>query len=142
MASNVAASNEFLRIPFTISEEQTISIELIKNNSTQSLDITLTSTGVNAELVTEQVRSFELHQNYPNPFNPSTNINFSLPESQQVSLKIYDISGREIATLIDGFKSIGEHSVSFDASNLSSGVYIYQLKAGNRVDTKRMLLIK
>lgn len=87
-------------------------------------------------------KSFQLSQNYPNPFNPSTNINFSIPEGQHISLKVFDISGREVATIVDGVRGVGEHSIQFDASNLSSGVYIYQLRAGDRIETKRMLLLK
>ena len=85
---------------------------------------------------------FALSQNYPNPFNPSTNINFSLPVASSVSLKVYNLLGQEVATLVDQRMGSGAHAVSFDASRLSSGVYIYRLQAGNKVQTKKMLLVK
>jgi len=86
--------------------------------------------------------SFSLSQNYPNPFNPSTIINFQLAESSEVVLKVYDMLGREVATLLNERRNPGSHQVVFDASNLSSGVYIYRLEAGNNLETKKMMLIK
>jgi len=88
------------------------------------------------------VDRFELNQNYPNPFNPSTNISFSLPKRSFVSLKVFDVLGREVATLVDGEKSAGVHTVSWDASRLSSGVFIYRLKVGDFNDVKKMLFMK
>lgn len=86
---------------------------------------------------------FSLHQNYPNPFNPSTVISYQLPMNSVVSLKVFDMLGREVATLIDGERiSGGSHSVTFDAGNLASGMYIYRLQAGNQVFTKKLMLIK
>jgi len=86
---------------------------------------------------------FELLQNYPNPFNPSTNISFSIPTASEVSLKVYDLLGREVATLINNERmQAGLQSVTFDAGHLSSGVYIYQLTSGQNTSTKKMLLIK
>lgn len=83
-----------------------------------------------------------LSQNYPNPFNPSTNINFTLPLSSEVSIKVYDLTGREVATVIDKRMTSGMHSVSFDASSLTSGVYFYKLVTTGFSETKQMLLIK
>lgn len=85
---------------------------------------------------------FILMQNYPNPFNAQTNIRFVLTESQIVQLSIYDILGREVQTLLDEYRQTGIHTVTFDASSLFSGVYFYQLQAGNEVDTKKMVLLK
>jgi hypothetical protein len=87
---------------------------------------------------------FSLEQNYPNPFNPSTSIKFALPKSAAITLKVYDISGKEAAILINNkFYSIGVFSYDFDASNLSSGVYFYSLFIDNSLfDTKKMILIK
>lgn len=85
---------------------------------------------------------FKLHQNYPNPFNPSTTINYSLPEASYVTLKIYDIIGNEVAVLINEDKNAGNHSVIFDASKFTSGIYIYQIKAGRFSDSKKLILIK
>ncbi len=84
----------------------------------------------------------KLFQNYPNPFNPSTNIEFNIPEATQVSLTIFNSIGQQVATLVDSQLSPGNYSLLWDASNASSGVYYYQLKAGNITTTKQMLLIK
>jgi len=86
--------------------------------------------------------SYKLFQNYPNPFNPTTTIRYRLPASSHVSLKVYDILGREVETLVDRRVSAGDHQIRFDASHLASGIYIYRLKAGNFVQTQRMTLIK
>ncbi len=86
--------------------------------------------------------NFDLGQNYPNPFNPSTVINWQLPVSGHVSLKIYDILGREIATLVDEFKVAGYYKINFDGSSLASGIYLYRLKTNDNVTTKKMILLK
>ena len=85
---------------------------------------------------------FSLSQNYPNPFNPSTSIQYAVSHRQFVSLKIYDVLGKEIATLVNEEKSAGNYEVNFNASSLSSGVYFYTLRAGSFVQTKKMILIK
>lgn len=85
---------------------------------------------------------YSLAQNYPNPFNPTTNIKFGLPVSGNVKLVVFDILGREVATLVNEFKSAGEYVADFDASAFSSGVYFYRLESGSFVETKRMLLVK
>jgi hypothetical protein len=84
----------------------------------------------------------ELLQNYPNPFNPATTINFNLAKDAKVSLVVYDVMGREVANLVNGEMSKGSHKVNFDASRLVSGVYYYNLKAGDLNQTKKMMLIK
>lgn len=86
--------------------------------------------------------NFSLFQNYPNPFNPSTKINYSLAGLSKVSLKVYDILGREVVTLVSEEKSAGRYEVNFNASSLASGVYFYQLKAGDFVQSKKMILVK
>ena len=88
------------------------------------------------------ISEFALDQNYPNPFNPSTKINYSIKEKSNVELKIFDLLGSEIATLVNEEKSPGNYEVSFDASFLSSGVYLYTIKAGSFVQTRKMLLMK
>ncbi len=85
---------------------------------------------------------YVLEQNYPNPFNPTTNIKFALPEVSQVQVVVYDLLGKEVATLVNENLDAGLHSVSFDASELTSGVYIYTLKANNFTQVKRMMLLK
>jgi photosystem II stability/assembly factor-like uncharacterized protein len=87
-------------------------------------------------------KKFALQQNYPNPFNPSTTISFTIPNAAVVSLKVYDVLGREVATLINGRLAAGTHESIFNASKLSSGVYFYKLQAGDFVQTKKMLLVK
>lgn len=85
---------------------------------------------------------FELSQNYPNPFNPSTTIHFALPIDSHVTLKVYDMLGRVVASLVDGFESAGYHEVSFDGTKLSSGIYVYELTANNFVSVKKMVMLK
>jgi len=86
--------------------------------------------------------NFALNQNYPNPFNPSTNINFSVPKSGFVRLTVYDITGREVITLVNEQLSSGTYKVDWNASNQPSGVYIYRLVAGDYSDVKKMILLK
>lgn len=88
------------------------------------------------------VNSFELSQNYPNPFNPSTSIKYSVAERSNVTLKVFDMLGREVSTLINTTKDAGSYEVSFDASNLASGLYVYTLSAGNFTSSKKMMLMK
>jgi len=94
--------------------------------------------------------AFSLEQNYPNPFNPSTKIRFTIPsviasaakQSQFVSLKVYDVLGNEVTTLVNEDKPAGNYEVNFDARGLTSGIYFYKLSAGSFSQTKKMLLIK
>ncbi|HMQ70779.1 MAG TPA: T9SS type A sorting domain-containing protein, partial [Ignavibacteria bacterium] len=86
--------------------------------------------------------AYALSQNYPNPFNPSTTINFDLPTDGNVSLKLYDMSGKEVATLVNEVRAAGYYSVNFNASQLTSGVYFYSISADNFTATKKMLLVK
>ncbi len=90
----------------------------------------------------EVASRFDLRQNYPNPFNPTTTIQFVLPESAQATLRVYDVIGREVATLVDENLSAGTHKVTFDAASLSSGIYLYRLEAGSFRQTKKMILAK
>jgi hypothetical protein len=86
--------------------------------------------------------SFSLEQNYPNPFNPATNIAFTLPAKSFVSLKIFDVIGREIATVVSEELSSGPHAYTWNAGALGSGVYFYRLQAGSFIETKKLILIK
>jgi hypothetical protein len=92
--------------------------------------------------VTTQPNEFQLYQNYPNPFNPSTNIEYSISEPGVVSLKIYDILGNIISTLVNDYKTEGKYSVVFDANKLTSGIYFYRLTSGSNYDVRKMLLIR
>ncbi len=88
------------------------------------------------------VAEYSLQQNYPNPFNPTTVINYQIPKDGLVTLKVYDVLGREVATLINEHQQAGRYNINFDASNLPSGVYIYQIRAGDYNQSRKMLLIK
>ncbi len=90
----------------------------------------------------EVARNFKLEPNYPNPFNPSTQISYSIPKGEHVSLKVFDILGREVATLVDGFQKAGPHRVTFDAGHLSSGIYLYRLESATHTQTRKMMLMK
>jgi hypothetical protein len=85
---------------------------------------------------------FKLYQNYPNPFNPSTTIRYQIPEDGMVTLKVYDILGSEIKTLVNDFKTKGCYEVAFDASNFASGLYIYEIQSGDYKASKKMTLLK
>ena len=85
---------------------------------------------------------YSLSQNYPNPFNPVTKINYSIPKSSLTKLRVYDLLGREVATLVNDMKQPGMYSVDFDGTNFSSGVYFYKLEAGTFTEVKRMIMIK
>jgi len=89
-----------------------------------------------------RVFTYKLAQNFPNPFNPSTVINYEIPEETKVTLKIYDVLGTEVASLVDENKPAGSYEIKFEGKGLSSGFYIYTLRAGNFVQSKKMLLLK
>jgi photosystem II stability/assembly factor-like uncharacterized protein len=109
--------------------------------SMYKLDLNLL-TGINADKTSNIVNNFELEQNYPNPFNPTTNIRFRISKGAYITLKVYDILGNEVATLIDEKKSAGEYETEFAGYGLASGVYFYRLQSGNFIRTMKMLLIK
>ena len=110
---------------------------LLKMNVTYSV-----ITNVEEQLFAGVPEKFNLSQNYPNPFNPSTEIKYDLTKSGNVSMKIYNQAGKEVYTLINGFKNAGSYSVKFDASSFSSGVYYYTLEAAGNISTKKMVLVK
>jgi hypothetical protein len=98
-----------------------------------------TSSNIETNLIPER---FSLDQNYPNPFNPSTKISWQSPVSGHQTLKVFDVLGNEVATLVDEYKEAGKYEATFDASKLSSGIYFYKLQSGNFVETKKMILMK
>ena len=113
------------------------------NGASFSLDL-VKSTAIVTEIQneTETPTEFKLSQNYPNPFNPSTNIDYSIPKSGFVSLKIYDMLAKEVAKIVNENKDAGNYTVTFNASKLSSGIYYYRIQSGNFTDIKSMVLIK
>ena len=125
--------NEQIKILIDLDNDGTIN---------DSLYILNQITKVDNESNSGMPENYELLQNYPNPFNPITKIRFSLKEQTQVSLRIYDILGREVAVLVNSIKSAGKYEHEFDAANLTSGIYFYTLKVGEFIQTKRMVLLK
>jgi hypothetical protein len=101
-------------------------------------NVTNSTIVVNSETPSE----YKLYDNYPNPFNPATKIKFELKDTKLVTLKVYDITGKLIETLVNQKLQAGEYNVDFDGRNLSSGLYIYRIEAGDFKDTKKMMLIK
>jgi len=118
----------------------------------KSYDYQLRETGFDGQVTTLQTltltirfnvaREYELAQNYPNPFNPVTMIRYQIPTAETVSLKVYDVLGKEVATLVSGRQEAGNYAVPFNASGLSSGMYFYRLQAGGFVETRKMMLVK
>jgi len=98
--------------------------------------------GVNDEAFSNRINSYNLVQNYPNPFNPTTTISYQLLKDGLVTIKVYDILGNEVKTLVNEQKEKGKHTTQFDAGSLASGMYLYQIRANDFVETKKMLLIK
>jgi hypothetical protein len=99
------------------------------------------ATGI--EVVSYEVpEHITLGANYPNPFNPTTTFSYSIDRLQQVTIRVYDVLGRVVATLVDGVQPAATYEMTFDASNLSSGVYFYRLETQNKVLSKQMMLIK
>jgi len=107
-----------------------------------SFDFTATATLTSVEEEKTNVDNYYLDQNYPNPFNPSTEINFGMKKAGAVEISVYNILGNKVATLFNGFKSAGKHSVVFNAANLCSGVYFFKIAAEGFVQTRKMILEK
>jgi hypothetical protein len=100
------------------------------------------SSTTDADEIPGLITDYSLSNNYPNPFNPSTLIEYQLPKEGFVSLRVYDIAGREVASLVNQHQVPGEYSVNFIANNLASGLYFYHLKANNYSSTRKMMLLK
>jgi poly-gamma-glutamate capsule biosynthesis protein CapA/YwtB (metallophosphatase superfamily) len=134
--SNISYPNDYYWIQFKTSEP--VLNAKVNYTETNFSDI-VTS-------LSEEVRfvpnDFVLHQNFPNPFNPSTKIKYSVPHSSQVVIKVFDVLGNEIETLVNEEKPVGTYELTWNAANLPSGVYFYQLRAGSFVQTKKMILMK
>jgi murein tripeptide amidase MpaA len=122
---------------------QTVNNITVKKDSASILNIQLDPklSAVNSAPSSTPAQ-YSLSQNYPNPFNPSTTINYQIPQSGKVSLIVYDILGREVASLVNGFKSAGSYTITFNSSSLPSGIYFYQLKVNDFLFLKKMILLK
>ena len=121
------------------------SITIARENVGFAMDAYLSNFGqfpVSVENDDFVINNFSLYQNYPNPFNPSTVIKYQIPDAGYVTLKVYDILGREVARIVDEFKNAGSYETEFNASGLSSGIYFYSLNAGIYYETKKMILTK
>jgi len=103
-----------------------------------TLNLFITSVNEQPALITD----YKLNQNYPNPFNPSTVISYQLPEDNNVTLKVFNLLGAEVATLVSGKQTSGVHKITFNAANLASGIYFYKLQAGNYTSVKKLMLLK
>ena len=122
---------------------KTVSNITVANYAPSLLNVQLDSKLSSAESGSNSaVSNYSLSQNYPNPFNPSTTINYQLPQSGNVSLIVYDLLGREVASLIKEFKSAGSYAITFNSSVLPSGIYLYRLSINNFTSLKKMILIK
>ena len=120
-----------------------ICADVITINGTLTGNGTFCNAPVAVEIDTILVpNKFELSQNYPNPFNPSTVIRYHLPLVSHVSLKVFDVLGNEIVSLVNEEKPAGSYEAEFNASQLSSGIYLYKIRAGSFVETKKMILMK
>ena len=112
-------------------EADTLFIGLVNRLTTESL-----------YLKKSKLNKYILYQNYPNPFNPNTKIIYSIPNTNLITLKVYDVLGREVATLLNEVKPAGNYEIIFDGSSLSSGIYFYRMQAGNYIKTRKMILLK
>ena len=144
VASSEDITGRFLTVPITqYSGGDELGITYYINNvrTQYKVDMTEAMTDIEEEL-SVLPQQYELLQNYPNPFNPSTQIRYALPAASQVRLEVYNSVGQKVMVLVDGQQSAGYHQVSFNASGLSSGVYLYKLSTPGFSQTKKMLLIK
>lgn len=117
-------------------------VTITASGTTVSQDFYASADPIGIHQISTVVKDFSLGQNFPNPFNPSTKINFTLPKAEYTFLRVYDILGREVKTLIAGQLNAGEYQVDFDAKDFASGMYYYSLRAGENVTVKKMVLVK
>ena len=157
---SIATSEDFFSEPIAPGETRLLTIDVFTNQPTvgnAKIDVYIgsdkypqndISISFEAETVLTSIEdntslfSYELSQNFPNPFNPSTNISFVIPESGNVTLKVYDILGRKVAEVVNQYLTAGKHELVFTGSDLPSGVYFYKIQAGNYTNIKKMILEK
>ena len=137
--NGIEAGDYYLRLFSTVNEDVEFSISEIQRDN-----VTLEKQNIILRNFKGEISPIDymLEQNYPNPFNPSTTIRYQLPQDGMVTLKVYDLLGSEVATLVNEQKTSGRYEVNFDASRLASGVYIYKITSGSYVSSKKMLLVK
>jgi len=143
--NNYFVDNEYLYAPgagdFTLTYK--IRAKDIGNHYSEfSQGVTTRGEYLGKDYATLNTTEFKLNENYPNPFNPTTKISWQSPVNGQQTLKVYDVLGREVATLVDEYREAGSYEIEFDATNLSSGMYIYRLQSGSYSDVKKMILSK
>ena len=146
-ASTVTLNINYQPVDFSTiqpGDDVTIWSDISTNGSPAALQIKKTSNSVTStgDGIKTTVDDFELSQNYPNPFNPATNIRFTIPESDFVTIKIYNAIGEEVQTLVNTNFAAGTHTLQFNGSNLASGLYFYRIQAGSFVQVKKMMLLK
>jgi len=144
---NPGESRPFSVDVFTATNHGTGTVRIVARNTRNASDqrvLTFTAISLPTSVATnaERPTSISLFQNYPNPFNPVTNFRFSIADCQSIILKVYDVLGREVATLANEVKQPGTHALQWDAAGIPSGVYFYRLEAGRFVDTKKLVLMK
>jgi hypothetical protein len=144
VASSDQVSGEVMEIPLYVYTNDNITLEVttVTNNTKKVHQVVVSGLTVNNEVTTDLPQQYTLSQNYPNPFNPSTQIQYAVPEATQVTLEVFNSLGQKVMDLVDGQKSAGYHTATFDASGLSSGVYLYKLTTPSFSQTNKMLLIK
>jgi hypothetical protein len=123
-------------------EELELKIVTYTNSTIDILKLIINASNVSNEFYSNKPEKVELSQNYPNPFNPSTQIQYALSEATEVTLEVFNSVGQKVMELVNGQKSAGYHTATFDASGLSSGVYLYKLTTPLFTQTKKTLLIK
>lgn len=157
---SVATTNDFGSTPLAPGETREVTMHVfpLENTGTGNVqmqaatfrnqvdritvDLTAIVNPVSVEIENTLITDYYIAQNYPNPFNPSTKINYGLERAGEVEIIVYNILGNKVATLVNGLKSAGNHSVSFNASNLSSGIYFYKLVTKEFTQIRKMLLLK
>jgi Secretion system C-terminal sorting domain len=128
--------------PHGIPGNGSCTVTMTYQTTTISQDFGVVADPVGIKQISSVVKEFKLEQNYPNPFNPETKIAFSIPTSNYIDLRVYDILGREVKTLLSRQLNAGEYEIEFNADNLSSGMYYYRLQSGDNVSVRKMTLVK